>query len=156
MPQFPLPSPPPPSPPLLLSLPCPPPSRLHTLSRPPLPLPTLLRGFFVTDVFATDESNNATTVCSEFSPNAPTTPFVYGTLGGRPMRLLAGAPLVIDGITMSVIKQGNAEVFTLPTPGWAITATTGPIKRFVTPGKTQVDLSLSLLCIPLALQTATC
>ena len=83
--------------------------RLHTLSRPHLPILTQLRGSFVTDVFATVESNNGTSVCAEFSPNASPTPIVYGTLGGRPpVRLLAGAPLIFDGITLSVVKQGDA------------------------------------------------
>ena len=56
---------------------------------------------------------------------------------------------------MSLSKQGGADVFTLLTPGWAITATARPIERSVTPGKKQVDLSLSPLRDPLAPHPAT-
>ena len=56
---------------------------------------------------------------------------------------------------MWLSKQGGAHVFFLLTPGWAITATARPIERSVTPGKKQVDFSLSPLLDPLARHSAT-
>ena len=115
-----------------------------------------VHGTFVTDVFLRlrcEASGRLLRI--EFSPNQPPTPVAHGLPGGTKMIQANAAALLVEDISIFTTKSGAAETLHVSTAAWAINATSRPIWRSATPGKKQIDLSLTPLRDPLSLQPST-